>query len=180
MFSIFRRTRLSPNQVTGDLYVVRADGGMIRVESISNGKLRAACDRCHELKNRCTRSGGPDSRCDRCERLDIDCVYQTSARMGRPRASRPAPDNSASSRSSGGESPGRHAAKRRAVQSEMQCTSKPVSVDYPDSGSGNSPGNIDPMLGLLDPALLPEGTGWPWTSADEAQAKLRKSYTEII
>ncbi|KAK3292395.1 uncharacterized protein B0H64DRAFT_376936 [Chaetomium fimeti] len=54
-------------------------------ESVREGKLRAACDRCHELKNRCVRIGGADSRCDRCERLDIDCVYRYSSRMGRPK-----------------------------------------------------------------------------------------------
>jgi len=54
-------------------------------ESSREGKLRAACDRCHDLKNRCIRIGGPDSRCGRCERLDIDCVYQKSSRMGRPK-----------------------------------------------------------------------------------------------
>lgn len=52
------------------------------------GKLRAACDRCHDLKNRCLRTGGPDSRCDRCERLDIDCVYRNTSRIGRPRTQR--------------------------------------------------------------------------------------------
>lgn len=59
-----------------------------RSESVREGKLRAACDRCHDLKNRCVRIGGPDSRCDRCERLDIDCVYQESSRMGRPKRQR--------------------------------------------------------------------------------------------
>lgn len=55
-------------------------------------RLRAACDRCHELKNRCVRAGGPDSRCSRCERLDIDCVYRNVNRMGRPRTrARPVP-----------------------------------------------------------------------------------------
>lgn len=59
-----------------------------RPEPAREGKLRAACDRCHDLKNRCVRIGGPDSRCDRCERLDIDCVYQNSSRIGRPRRQR--------------------------------------------------------------------------------------------
>lgn len=47
-------------------------------------RLRASCDRCHELKNRCARTSGPDSRCERCDRLDIDCVYSSSMRIGRP------------------------------------------------------------------------------------------------
>jgi hypothetical protein len=54
-------------------------------------KLRAACNRCHDLKNRCVRTGGPDSRCYRCERLNIDCVYRTNSRTGRPRAHRGPP-----------------------------------------------------------------------------------------
>lgn len=61
---------------------------MHRLETSRDGKLRAACDRCHDLKNRCVRTGGPDSRCNRCERLDIDCVYRNSSRMGRPKAQR--------------------------------------------------------------------------------------------
>ena len=59
-----------------------------RPDPVREGKLRAACDRCHDLKNRCVRIGGPDSRCDRCERLDIDCVYQKSSNMGRPKRQR--------------------------------------------------------------------------------------------
>jgi hypothetical protein len=57
--------------------------------SVSDARLRAACDRCHELKNRCARAGAPDSRCERCERLDIDCVYSAGARMGRPPGQKP-------------------------------------------------------------------------------------------
>ena len=61
---------------------------MPRLDSAMEGKLRAACDRCHDLKNRCVRTGGPESRCDRCERLDIDCVYRNTSRIGRPRTQR--------------------------------------------------------------------------------------------
>ncbi|KAB8227683.1 Zn(II)2Cys6 transcription factor domain-containing protein [Aspergillus alliaceus] len=133
-------------------------------------KLRAACDRCHELKNRCTRAGGPESRCDRCERLDIDCVYNTSARMGRPRVSRPGSENQK------GASSARHS-KRRAVQAGSQrgANAVPLPVDHvdlasaahdrsggagpgsgPSSGSEpDSPRNLEPVLGILDPALLP-------------------------
>ncbi|CAG1999426.1 unnamed protein product [Fusarium graminearum] len=52
----------------------------------SDAKLRAACDRCHELKIRCTRTGGTESRCDRCEKNDIDCVYRAHRRIGRPKS----------------------------------------------------------------------------------------------
>ncbi|KAK4119454.1 hypothetical protein N657DRAFT_674857 [Parathielavia appendiculata] len=61
-----------------------------QLEPAREGKLRAACDRCHDLKNRCVRVGGVDSRCDRCERLDIGCVYRNSSRMGRPKGQRKA------------------------------------------------------------------------------------------
>ncbi|KAK2041396.1 hypothetical protein LZ31DRAFT_557006 [Colletotrichum somersetense] len=59
---------------------------MRRLQTSKDPKLRSACDRCHELKNRCTRSGGVESRCDRCERLDEDCVYSTRSQVGRPRS----------------------------------------------------------------------------------------------
>ena len=54
-------------------------------EAGQEGKLRESCDRCHKLKNRCRKTGDPDGRCDRCERLDFDCVYRSSSRMGRPK-----------------------------------------------------------------------------------------------
>ncbi|RHZ55503.1 Zn(II)2Cys6 transcription factor domain-containing protein [Aspergillus thermomutatus] len=123
-------------------------------------KLRAACDRCHELKNRCTRTGGPESRCDRCERLDIDCVYNTSARMGRPRVSRPVSENQ-----KGAHSHARHSKR----QAGNRATAVPLPVDHVDLASAHdrsggagpsgfgpgSPGNLEPVLGLLDPVLLP-------------------------
>lgn len=135
-------------------------GGMMRVESNGEEKLRAACDRCHELKDRCTRTGGSESRCDRCERLDIDCVYNTSARMGRPRLSRSAHKTASAGP---GDSHARHTAKRRAVQSGQQRTTNtnltPVGhIDHVDSATGDIPGNHEPVLGLLDPSLLSEGT----------------------
>lgn len=59
---------------------------MHRHKTTQQGKLRGACDRCHELKNRCVRTGGPESRCDRCDRLNSDCVYRNTSRIGRPKA----------------------------------------------------------------------------------------------
>ena len=156
---------------------------MARVESNGEGKLRAACDRCHELKNRCTRTGGPESRCVQCERLDIDCVYNTSARMGRPRGSRQLPDKSNSSDSGSGDSHTRHATKRRAVQSRQQRTANQASVDHVDLASGGSPGSLEPVLGLLNP-VSPEGTYicngpalWHWQMA---RAKEGQSCPAII
>ncbi|KAM0202732.1 hypothetical protein ACHAQI_010675 [Fusarium lateritium] len=57
----------------------------------SDAKLRAAYDRCHELKIRCTRTGGTDSRCDRCDKNDIDCVYRAHRRIGRPKGQKSRP-----------------------------------------------------------------------------------------
>ncbi|KAI1085702.1 hypothetical protein F5B20DRAFT_519381 [Whalleya microplaca] len=121
---------------------------MSRTESNSDGKLRAACERCRDLKNRCTRTGDPDSRCDRCERLDIDCVYGTNARMGRPRISKPALERSGSGRARLGEG---------SVRSpSFQSSRRTVHVDLADPSSRNGTENIHPMLDILDSALLPE------------------------
>lgn len=134
----------------------------MRIESNGEGKLRAACDRCHELNNRCTRTSGSESRCDRCERLDIDCVYNTSARIGRPKLSRPVPNRSASG-SGSSDTHARHTLKRRAVQSGQLGTAKLVPldhvdhVDHVDQSTGGSPKNLEPMPGFLDAVLLPEG-----------------------
>lgn len=49
-------------------------------------KQRAACDRCHALKNRCSPSGSGDNKCDRCHRLGIRCVYSLKAPLGRPKS----------------------------------------------------------------------------------------------
>lgn len=132
----------------------------MRVESNGEGKLRAACDRCHELKNRCTRTGGSESRCDRCERLDIDCVYNTSAQMGRPRVSRPAHNTTSTGT---GDRHAKHTAKRRAVRSGQQRTTNtnltPVEhVDHVDPASSEPPEYPEPVIGLLDPSILPQGT----------------------
>ncbi|KAI1766327.1 hypothetical protein GGR53DRAFT_220288 [Hypoxylon sp. FL1150] len=48
-------------------------------------RQRAACDRCHALKNRCSPSGSGDKKCDRCHRLNIRCVYSLKAPLGRPK-----------------------------------------------------------------------------------------------
>ncbi|KAL4902780.1 hypothetical protein BDW74DRAFT_180479 [Aspergillus multicolor] len=128
-------------------------------------RLRAACDRCHELKNRCTRTSGAESRCDRCERLDIDCVYNTSARIGRPRTSQKGASDSHA----------RHS-KRRVVQTEnRRGTAVPHPVDHVETVSAvpaptfghdgpgpGSPGDLEPVLGLLDPVLLSEGDNLNW------------------
>lgn len=44
---------------------------------------RSACDRCRALKSRCSREPGA-AKCERCQRLQIDCFYSPPRRMGRP------------------------------------------------------------------------------------------------
>ncbi|KAL0940053.1 uncharacterized protein CTRU02_206663 [Colletotrichum truncatum] len=44
---------------------------------------RSACDRCRALKSRCSRESGA-AKCERCQRLQIDCFYSPPRRMGRP------------------------------------------------------------------------------------------------
>ncbi|KZL78320.1 hypothetical protein CI238_03477 [Colletotrichum incanum] len=44
---------------------------------------RSACDRCRALKSRCSRETGA-AKCERCQRLQIDCFYSPPRRMGRP------------------------------------------------------------------------------------------------
>lgn len=45
---------------------------------------RAACDRCHDSKSRCSKDVDSDS-CQRCTRLGLPCTHRPPLRMGRPR-----------------------------------------------------------------------------------------------
>lgn len=49
-------------------------------------KQRAACNRCHELKSRCTQSNIEPGTCDRCQRLGILCAYSAKSPLGRPKS----------------------------------------------------------------------------------------------
>ncbi|KAF4764844.1 hypothetical protein N7455_004370 [Penicillium solitum] len=80
--------------------------------------------------------------------------------MGRPRVFRPAHKTTSAG---AGDSHARHIAKRRAVRSGQQPTANtnltPVEhVDHVDPTSSETPENPEPILGLLDPSLLPQGT----------------------
>lgn len=92
--------------------------------------------------------------------------------MGRPRLARPVSENQKGA-SSDSHSHARHS-KQRAVQAGNQrgATAVPLPVDHVDQASTattasaharsgdagpGSPGNLEPVLGLLDPVLLPEG-----------------------
>ncbi|KAI0469848.1 hypothetical protein GGR56DRAFT_661790 [Xylariaceae sp. FL0804] len=51
----------------------------------SSTPQRKSCDRCHDLKLRCVRSGNSDTTaCDRCLRKQAPCVYSSSLPKGRP------------------------------------------------------------------------------------------------
>ncbi|KAK2848542.1 hypothetical protein FQN49_005618 [Arthroderma sp. PD_2] len=52
----------------------------------SEPRLRSACNRCHAQKLRCLRSEGTEagSKCDRCRRASVPCVYSPPNRIGRP------------------------------------------------------------------------------------------------
>lgn len=155
---------------------------MSRVESNTEGKLRAACERCRELKNRCTRTGDHDSRCDRCERLDIDCVYATNARMGRPRCQRPTLERSGPSRVGVGVGAGASERSARSRRSpSFQSSGRSVRLDHADSGSENGSGsaNIHPMLDMLDSALLPDGMH-PLILCDSGSAVANNNMTSHV
>lgn len=53
---------------------------------------RSACDRCRALKSRCSRESGA-AKCERCQRLQIDCFYSPPRRMGRPAKKRLGQEN---------------------------------------------------------------------------------------
>ena len=47
---------------------------------------RDACDKCHALKTRCDKPAG-SATCQRCERLEVECVSSPALRSGRPQGS---------------------------------------------------------------------------------------------
>ena len=49
-----------------------------------SGRLRSACDTCHQGKNRC--SGG--NPCSACRTSGIRCIYSPGSRLGRPKGSK--------------------------------------------------------------------------------------------
>ncbi|KAJ9483221.1 hypothetical protein VN97_g10187 [Penicillium thymicola] len=80
--------------------------------------------------------------------------------MGRPRVSRPAHNTTSTGT---GDRHAKHTAKRRAVRSGQQRTTNtnltPVEhVDHVDPASSEPPENPEPVIGLLDPSILPQGT----------------------
>lgn len=138
---------------------------MSGTEPNTKNKLRAACDRCHELKNRCMRTRGPDARCDRCERLDIDCVYGVGARMGRPRIQRADKGKSGSKRSTAGDSSKKSSSKRKAEGPERQEEGEPDRKEQIEKIQETEHYVFDSshsMIHLTDPSLLPEGTASPF------------------
>ncbi|KAK8104719.1 C6 finger domain-containing protein [Apiospora kogelbergensis] len=113
------------------------------MEGETESRLRRVCNRCHHLKSRCQRLGGNDTRCERCERLDLDCVYQRAARMGRPRIHTQSPSATSTS------SPQPSRSRRASKSSHTGSCSTPSSVYDNNDGlitygnnSGAQPGDI--------------------------------------
>ncbi|KAK1540884.1 hypothetical protein CPAR01_06873 [Colletotrichum paranaense] len=136
---------------------------------------RSACDRCRALKSRCSRETGA-AKCERCQRLQIDCFYSPPRRMGRPAKKRLNPEPAQSTPST--------TFRRSSTMSSnttVQTITSPPEVlpsnvhdasDFQQYGIGIIPshpeedgtwtGNFeDPLLGLLqsnDTKLMP--TEW--------------------
>ncbi|KAE8154023.1 hypothetical protein BDV25DRAFT_6008 [Aspergillus avenaceus] len=136
---------------------------------MDSSKLRAACDRCHQLKNRCARSGGPESRCDRCERLDIDCIFRANARMGRPRGQRSHQRTSPASNSDGNQSTRNQTVFSRTQNRSMRetrriTTAKGEHLHHGDPESHSTPNHdtygvtLAPTPpGIWDEDIIPDG-----------------------
>ncbi|KAL9038937.1 MAG: hypothetical protein Q9214_005081 [Letrouitia sp. 1 TL-2023] len=56
------------------------------IRAATKNVKRIACNRCHELKSRCSRSARQSS-CDRCQRIGLPCEYSSPLRLGRPKGS---------------------------------------------------------------------------------------------
>ncbi|EZF27012.1 hypothetical protein H100_00942 [Trichophyton rubrum MR850] len=95
----------------------------------SESRLRLACNRCHTQKLRCLRSDGtePGSKCERCRRASVQCVYSPPDRIGRPARSGVSSTTSAggSSKSDGGISP-RNAPRRSSASSPLPSSPEPL------------------------------------------------------
>ncbi|KAL0765250.1 hypothetical protein CaCOL14_011171 [Colletotrichum acutatum] len=118
---------------------------MRRLPMANDTKLRSACDRCHDMKNRCTRSGGIESRCDRCERLDADCVYSKKSQVGRPRTRKQDASSAEVERTSRSRSPGTSTSSRlvpledaQDVRLETIPTDGTLQFDFDNSTSSSS------------------------------------------
>lgn len=52
--------------------------------SAASSAKRLSCDRCHNMKSRCSRTSGFE-KCHRCERYGMTCIYSAPLPMGRPK-----------------------------------------------------------------------------------------------
>lgn len=115
---------------------------MRRLPMANDAKLRSACDRCHDMKNRCTRSGGIESRCDRCERLDADCVYSKKSQVGRPRTRKQDATSAGGERTSRSRSPGTPTSSRLVPLEDVRLETTPtdgtLQFDFDNSASSSS------------------------------------------
>ncbi|KAF6806036.1 hypothetical protein CSOJ01_09102 [Colletotrichum sojae] len=138
---------------------------------------RSACDRCRALKSRCSRESGA-AKCERCQRLQIDCFYSPPRRMGRPAKKRLSQDVTNTNTSTTTTVPS--AAYRRAstmssvtIQSNQSDVLQTPNNDtnefqyglgiiesHPAEEAGWTENFEDPLLGLLhggDPKMVPAG-----------------------
>jgi hypothetical protein len=77
-----RRRSWNPDKSQGALYlqhVPMSTGDQPLLTALK----RAACDRCHAAKSRCSRHSS-SGKCERCKRLSMTCTYSAPKRMGRP------------------------------------------------------------------------------------------------
>ncbi|KAK6225242.1 hypothetical protein QIS74_01289 [Colletotrichum tabaci] len=118
---------------------------MRRLQTGNDAKFRSACDRCHDMKNRCTQSGRIESRCDRCERLDADCVYSKKSQVGRPRTRKEDASLAEVERASRSRSPGTPTSSRlvpledaQHVRLETTPTDGTLQFDFDNSVSSSS------------------------------------------
>lgn len=81
---------------------------IMKASTVKQTAVRAACDKCHSIKIRCSRDAG-SLDCQRCVRLGFKCSYSAPLQMGRPRhnsrlasTSGPKPDRKSLGRSAPG------------------------------------------------------------------------------
>lgn len=91
-------------------------------------KQRAACNRCHELKSRCTQSNIEPGTCDRCQRLGIPCAYSVKSPLGRPK--------SATMRRANAD--GSQTGSRRNSENRIGTASKVATLDALDDASNDN------------------------------------------
>ncbi|EFQ98469.1 hypothetical protein MGYG_01497 [Nannizzia gypsea CBS 118893] len=99
----------------------------------SEARLRLACNRCHAQKLRCLRSEGaePGSKCERCRRASVPCVYSPPNRIGRPaRSGLSSTTSSAGSSKPDGPGSPRNAPRRSSSNSPLPPSPQPLFISH--------------------------------------------------